>query len=103
MAGEEPVSDPAPLELRRRRLRGRPDGCHVTLLDPSTGEAFLEAPVSGPADVDRPSPRPPRRSEWRDATPSERSLALLRIADAIEARAEELVGSRVGTPASRWL
>ena len=28
---------------------------------------------------------------WRDATPSERSLALFRIADAIEARAEELV------------
>ena len=32
--------------------------------------------------------------EWRDATPSERSLALFRIADAFEARAEDLV--RVG-------
>ena len=28
---------------------------------------------------------------WRDATPSERSLALFRIADALEARAEDLV------------
>jgi betaine-aldehyde dehydrogenase len=32
---------------------------------------------------------------WRDATPSERSLALIRIADAVEARADELVGTRV--------
>ncbi len=37
-----------------------------------------------------PPPRP-RSPGWRDATPSERSLALFRIADAIEARAEELV------------
>jgi betaine-aldehyde dehydrogenase len=29
--------------------------------------------------------------KWRDATPSERSLALIRIADAIEARADEFV------------
>jgi betaine-aldehyde dehydrogenase len=30
---------------------------------------------------------------WRDATPAERSLALLRIADAIEANAEQLVAA----------
>ena len=37
--------------------------------------------------------RPPRRAfeTWRDATPSERQRALLRIADAIEERADELV------------
>ena len=29
--------------------------------------------------------------EWGDTTPSERSLALIRIADAVEARAEELI------------
>jgi len=28
---------------------------------------------------------------WRDASPAERSLALLRFADAIEARADDLV------------
>src|ERR1019366_7294338 len=28
---------------------------------------------------------------WRDATPAERSLALLRIADSIEAKAQQLV------------
>ena len=29
--------------------------------------------------------------EWRDSTPSERSLALYRIADAVEARAADLI------------
>ena len=32
---------------------------------------------------------------WRDSTPSERSLALFRIADAVEARAEELIAAEV--------
>ena len=54
---------------------------------------FATAPVS-PA---RPRWTPPCHSAaaafegWRDATPAERSLALLRIADAIEARADEFV------------
>ena len=39
---------------------------------------------------------------WRDTTPAERSLALLRFADAIEARAEDLVAAESGIPASRW-
>ena len=62
------------------------------LIDPSTGEVFATAPVSGEAEVDAAV-----RSAadafpgWRDATPAERSLALLRIADAIEARADEFV------------
>ena len=30
---------------------------------------------------------------WRDSTPSERQKALIRIADAIESRAEELVAA----------
>jgi betaine-aldehyde dehydrogenase len=40
--------------------------------------------------------------DWRETTPSERSLALFRIADAVEARAEELIGLEVencGKPA----
>src|SRR4029079_9890852 len=32
---------------------------------------------------------------WRDSTPSERSLALFRIADAVEARGEELIAREV--------
>ena len=68
------------------------DGPMVPLIDPSTGEPFAEAPVSGPADVDRALGVAAQAfRSWRRTTPSERSLALIRIADAVEARAEELV------------
>jgi betaine-aldehyde dehydrogenase len=68
------------------------EGRTADLLDPSTGEVFGSAPVSGPEDVDDACAAAARAFEgWRDATPAERSLALFRVADAIEARAEELV------------
>ncbi len=68
------------------------DGPTAPIVDPSTGEPFAEAPVSGRADVDR-AVRVAAEAftSWRRTTPSERSLALLRIADALEARAEDLV------------
>ena len=68
------------------------DGRTADIVDPSTGEAYATAPLSGEADIDaafRDSAR--AFEEWRDTTPSERQLALLRIADAIEQRGEELV------------
>jgi betaine-aldehyde dehydrogenase len=68
------------------------DGPLAPLIDPSTGEPFAEAPVSGRADVDRALRVAAKAfSSWRRTTPSERSLALFRIADALEARAEDLV------------
>ena len=68
------------------------DGSTVMLVDPSTGEEYLESPVSGPKDVDAAMAAAAAAfPEWRDATPSERSLALFRIADAFEARADDLV------------
>jgi betaine-aldehyde dehydrogenase len=68
------------------------DGPTAPLINPSTGEAFAEAPVSGPADVDRAlRVAAAAFTSWRRTTPSERSLALFRIADAIEARGEELI------------
>src|ERR1700730_17261638 len=68
------------------------DGGTRELIDPSTGEVFAEAPESGPEDVDRAfSAASAAFPGWRDTTPSARSLALLRIADAIEARADDLV------------
>src|SRR5580692_6609799 len=68
------------------------DGPTAPLVNPSTGEPFAEAPVSGPGDVDQ-ALRVAAEAfrSWRRTTPSERSLALFRIADAIEARGEELV------------
>ncbi|MDX6429389.1 MAG: betaine-aldehyde dehydrogenase, partial [Streptosporangiaceae bacterium] len=62
------------------------------VIDPSTGDVYAEAPVSGTEDVDSAF----RAAQdafpgWRDLTPKDRSLALLKLADAIEARAEEIV------------
>jgi betaine-aldehyde dehydrogenase len=68
------------------------DGPMAPLVDPSTGGVFAEAPVSGPADVDRAVRAAAEAfASWRRSTPSERSLALYRIADALEARGEALV------------
>jgi betaine-aldehyde dehydrogenase len=72
--------------------RDAADGRTGSLINPSTGREFAQAPVSGDADIDA-ACQAARRAfpEWRDKTPSERSLALIRIADAIESRADELV------------
>ncbi len=68
------------------------DGRTSNVVDPSTGETYLQAPVSGPADVAAALQAAAAAFEtWRDTTPAERSLALLRFANAIEARAEDLV------------
>ena len=64
------------------------------LINPSTGEVFATAPISGDAEVDAAVTSAADAFEtWRDATPSERSLALLRIADALEARAHDFVAA----------
>ena len=73
--------------------RVEPDSARYSeVIDPSTGEPYLEAPVSGTSDVDL-AVRAAADAfpTWRDMTPSERSLALLRIADAIEGNAQALV------------
>jgi len=68
------------------------DGRLYDLVNPATGEAFASAPVSGTADVDRALGAAEKAFEsWRYSTPGERQLALLKLADAIEERAEELV------------
>ena len=67
-------------------------GAVSDVVDPSTGQPYATAPVSGPADVDMALRAAAGAFEiWRDATPAERSLALLRFADAIEARADDLI------------
>ena len=73
-------------------LRDAADGRSTDLIDPASGEVFASAALSGEADIDA-ACRAARDAffVWRDKTPSERSLGLLRIADAIEERAEELV------------
>ncbi|MCB0955977.1 MAG: gamma-aminobutyraldehyde dehydrogenase, partial [Ilumatobacter sp.] len=56
------------------------------------GQQYATAPLSGEADIDAAMSAAAAAFEgWKDSTPSERSLALFRIADAVEARAEELI------------
>jgi betaine-aldehyde dehydrogenase len=68
------------------------DGRTTAVVNPSNGEQYATAPLSGPADIDAAMEAASAAyEEWGDTTPSERSLALIRIADAVEARAEELI------------
>ena len=70
------------------------EGRSSDVVDPSTGEVYAQAPISGRQDVDAAMQAAANAFEgWRDSTPSERSLALFRIADAIEQRADELVAA----------
>jgi betaine-aldehyde dehydrogenase len=62
------------------------------VIDPTTGEAYAQAPMSGPEDVERAYRAADEAfGTWGRTTPAERQLALLRIADALERRAEEFV------------
>jgi len=66
----------------------------TTLINPATAQPFATAPKSNAADVDLAMKSAAAAFEgWRDSTPSERQRALLKIADAIEARAEEFVAT----------
>ncbi|UQU62360.1 aminobutyraldehyde dehydrogenase [Couchioplanes caeruleus] len=70
------------------------DGRTAPVLDPSTGETYAHAPVSSEVDVAAAMDAAAAGFEvWRDTTPAERQRALLRIADAVEARADELVAA----------
>ena len=72
------------------------DGRTTDLVNPSTGEVFAQAPLSGPEDVDAAYGAAAEAFEsWRDTTPSERQMALLKLADAVEARAEEFIAVEV--------
>jgi len=64
------------------------------VLDPTTGEVYAHAPLSRAEDLDRAyAAARAARAGWGSTTPQERSLALLRIADALEARTEEFVAA----------
>ena len=64
----------------------------TTLINPATGQPFATAPISNAADVDAAMKAASNAFvDWRDSTPSERQRALLKIADAIESRADEFV------------
>jgi betaine-aldehyde dehydrogenase len=68
------------------------DGRTLDVVNPATGEVYLNSPLSGPEDLDRAYQAAATAFEtWRDTTPAERQRALLKFADAVEARAEEII------------
>jgi betaine-aldehyde dehydrogenase len=68
------------------------EGATDAVVNPATGEEIAQVASSTQADVDRAvaAARAAFDSGWSTATPGERSLALLKIADAIEERADEI-------------
>ena len=84
-----------------RRLRNFIDGAFVDasdgpeadIVDPSTGEAIATAPDLRSRGRGRGLRLPPSTAfgAWSRTTPSERQRALLKIADALESRADEFV------------
>lgn len=62
------------------------------VVDPSTGQVVATAPVGTEADVDAAYKAAEQAfTTWGRTTPAERQQAMLKIADAIEARADELI------------
>lgn len=68
-------------------------GATYDVVNPATGRAYATAPASGAEDVDRAVRAAERAFDggWADSTPKERQEALLRMAQALEDRAEEFV------------
>ena len=61
------------------------------VIDPTTGEVYAQAPMSGAEDVDRAYAAAATAFEsWGDSTPQDRATALLKIAEAIDARKDEI-------------
>jgi len=68
------------------------DGATTPIVDPCTGQTYGSAPRSSAADVDDAMTAARAAFDgWRAQTPSERSLALLRIADALERDADRFI------------
>jgi 1-pyrroline dehydrogenase len=78
------------------------EGGTMEVLNPSTGETIAEVPAGTAADVDRAVEAAKQAlPEWLDSTPGERAELLLKLADILDANAEELaaIESRnVGKP-----
>ena len=67
-------------------------GKYSDIIDPSTGQPYLQAPLSDQGDIDDAFAAATEAfASWRRTTPGERSLLLFRVADALEAHLEEIV------------
>ncbi len=72
-----------------RRVSANGQG-RMPLIDPASEETYGEVPISDASDVDAAYAAAAAAFPlWRDTTPADRQLALFRIADEMQARAEE--------------
>ncbi|MGH3337081.1 MAG: gamma-aminobutyraldehyde dehydrogenase [Nocardioides sp.] len=61
------------------------------VIDPTNGEVYATAPMSGAEDLDRAYAAADRAFEsWGDTTPQDRASALLKLAEEIDARVDEI-------------
>jgi betaine-aldehyde dehydrogenase len=67
-------------------------GATYDVVNPATGHGYATAPASSAEDVDRAMKAAQKAFEtWGDTTPGERQVAMLKMADALERRADEFV------------
>lgn len=72
------------------------DGRTTPLIDPVSGKQYATAALSGQSDIDGAMSAAAAAFEsWKNTTPSQRSLALFRIADAMEARINDLIETEI--------
>ncbi|MFV2178957.1 aldehyde dehydrogenase family protein, partial [Actinomadura sp. LOL_011] len=72
--------------------RAAADGRTLDVVDPVSEDVYATSPLSGETDVDAAVEAASRAFEtWRWTTPADRQRALLKIADAIDARLDELI------------
>ena len=81
-----------PLMLIDGKRVGSAGGRTLTVENPAKRKPIAEVPRAAAADVDarRQRPRPAAFARWNKVVPRERGKLLLKIADAIEARVEEI-------------
>jgi len=83
------------------------DGKREDVVNPATGQVIAKAPLSSKRDVDAAVKAAKQAFEtWGTTTPAERSTLLLKLADGIEERAEELAdleSADAGKPRSAFL
>ncbi|ADG74393.1 Aldehyde Dehydrogenase [Cellulomonas flavigena DSM 20109] len=91
------MTEHAPIELSNvvdgKDVPAR-DGATTAVVDPSTGQEYARAPLSGSADVEAAYAAADRAAAgWARTTPAARQSALLALADLVDAHADELVAA----------
>lgn len=72
------------------------EGKHLDFENPAIGQVYGQSPNSTAVDVDAAFKAADAAFDgWKRTSPAERSLALFRVADAMEARADEIIAAEI--------